>query len=193
MSAIGRARQIGRTEDGSHNRMENPHRSRAEAQRLQSAIQLWLEERTADFRDPLFVTLLFRDRLIGEAGDVLWLEKDVASTEIKRLGNRLDRAVYGRAVQRFNRRVRRVPVLEYGAADRGWHCHMLVETPDGMLEVRFRHIIRTAWSKSPWAADFHARAGDAGAIDYLTKERSKERLEVWSDTIVAAATVLTTK
>ena len=70
---------------------------------------------------------------------------------------------------------------------------MLIERPERVLQLRFRHVLQTEWARSPWATGFHVRAGDPGAVGYLTKERSKAELEVWSDTIVTEAMVLTTK
>ncbi|MHC1950457.1 hypothetical protein IF803_39895 [Bradyrhizobium sp. UFLA06-06] len=70
---------------------------------------------------------------------------------------------------------------------------MLIERPARVLEVRFRHIVRVEWLRSPWAIGFHAREGDSGTVGYLTKERSKGELETWTDTIVTEAMVLDTK
>jgi hypothetical protein len=167
-------------------------RSESAVEDVKQATRKWLTDAAADFNNPIFFTALFKDGVIGESGGIIRLTPDIARLEIKRFANRIDRAIFGPAVQRFNRRVRRIPVLEYGV-DRGWHCHMLIERPERLLEVRFRHIVQIEWSRSPWAAGFHARAGDSGAVGYLTKERSKAELEIWSDMIVTEAMVLDTK
>lgn len=155
-------------------------------------IREWLAESACDFRDPIFVTWLFKDRIAGPQGGFILQSPEIARSEVKRVTNRIDRAILGPAVQRFQRRVRRIPILECGA-DRGWHCHMIIERPEWLLEVRFRSIINNEWSKSPWAAGFHTRDADSGAVDYLTKVRSKGKLDTWSDAIVTEAMVLDAK
>ncbi|WP_338829926.1 rolling circle replication-associated protein [Bradyrhizobium sp. 27S5] len=152
----------------------------------------WLALFAADFHDPIFVTLVLKERMVSPVGGVILQSPEIARSEIKRFTNRIDRTIYGPGVQRYQLRVRRIPVLEYGV-DRGWHCHMLIERPERVLEVRFRHIIRSEWSKSPWAAGFHTRGANSAAVDYLTKERSKAKLEAWSDTLIVEAMVLDTK
>lgn len=156
------------------------------------AARKWLAEVASDFREPIFVTWLFKDRLAAPQGGFIAQSPDIARNEVKRVTNRIDRAVFGTAVQRYQRRVRRIPILECGV-DRGWHCHMIIERPEWLLEVRFRSIINEEWSKSPWAAGLHTRYADSGALDYLTKERSKGKLDTWSDAIVTEALVLNTK
>lgn len=162
------------------------------AERSTASMRQWLTESASDFRNPIFVTWLFKDRVAASQGGYILQSPDIARSEIKKATNRIDRAIFGPAVQRYQRRVRRIPVLECGA-DRGWHCHMIMEKPERLLEVRFRAIINVEWSKSPWATGIHTRYADSGAVDYLTKERSKEKLESWSDAIVIEALVLETK
>jgi hypothetical protein len=159
---------------------------------FKQATRKWLTDVAADFNDPIFFTALFKDRVLGQSADIIRLTPEIARVEIKRFTNRIDRTLFGRSLQRFNRRVRRIPVLECGS-DRGWHCHMLIERPERILEVRFLHILRSAWSVSAWAGGFHARQGDSGAVEYLTKERSKGELETWADAIVTEAMVLDAK
>ena len=160
--------------------------------RVVAVAREWLVAAASDFLNPTFVTLLFKDRVAGPQGGFILQSLDVARNEIKSVTNRVDRVIYGSAVQRYQLRVRRIPVLEQGV-DRGWHCHMLIERPKWILEVRFRHIIHIEWAKSPWAAGYHMRDADLGAVNYLMKERSKEKLDNWSDSIVAEAMVLHTK
>jgi len=160
--------------------------------RLRAEMRSWVEERLSSWGPTLFVSLNFREALTGEAGHRLLLDEHTARREIENFGKRVDRMVYGRLVQRFNRRVRRIPFLEYGHF-RGWHAHALLERPSHIAEVRFRQIVRKAWAESPWSTDLHERVADEGAPSYLTKDRSKAELEVWIDTIVLEAVFLDTK
>jgi hypothetical protein len=139
-----------------------------------------------------FVTLNYKSTLWSNAGQLVRLDEQTARREVEKFGNRVDRAVHGNLVRRFNRRVPRIPFLEYGQ-DRGWHCHILMEVPAGMADVRFNRIVKDAWSKSPWSMHLDNKQGDDNAAGYLTKYRSKFEMEAWTDTIIPEATFLRTK
>ncbi|MET4273249.1 MULTISPECIES: hypothetical protein [unclassified Bradyrhizobium] len=164
----------------------------ARLQTIRENLQGWVIGHTSSWASAAFISLNFKDTLRADAGTFTGLTEQIARREIELFGKRVDRAVYGRLVQRFNRRVRRIPFLERGQ-DRGWHAHILMEPPDGMAEVRFLQIAKTAWAESPWSTNLHNRVADDGASGYLTKERSKSELEAWTDTIVVEAIVVDTK
>jgi hypothetical protein len=131
----------------------------------------WIEAEIAPWSSVFFVSLSFKLMIYDEPGRALHLSEAIARREIVLFGKRVDRAVHGRLVQRFNRRVRRIPFLEHGN-DRGWHAHILMEKPEGMADVRFNRIIKVAWGRSAWSVNLHERAADDGAPAYLAKERS---------------------
>lgn len=159
---------------------------------IREDLQEWMTRHTASWTSVAFVSLNFKTAIRADAGTFTPLTEQIARREIELFGKRVDRAVWGRLVQRFNRRVRRIPFLEYGQ-DRGWHAHVLMERPGEMAETRFLQIARTAWDESPWSTNLHNRVADEGASGYLTKERSKAELEAWTDTIVIEAVVVDTK
>lgn len=159
---------------------------------LRGSIQAWIEAETSSWHSVIFASLNFRPSLRDDAGQTVRLNEQVARREIELFGKRVDRAVHGRLVQRFNRRVRRLPFLEHGN-DRGWHAHILMERPEGMADVKFLQIIKRAWSESPWSTGLHDQMADEGAAGYLTKARSKSELESWTDTIILEAVVTDTK
>ena len=159
---------------------------------IRLAVKDWTEQQISQWPSVKFLTLNFKMKVMTSTGHLVGLDEQTARREIKKFGNRVDRAVHRNLVQRFNRRVRRIPFLEYGQ-DRGWHCHILMEMPVDMADVRFHQIVKEAWSKSAWSADLDDRAGDDMASRYLTKYRSKSELEAWSDTIVLEAVVVSTK
>jgi hypothetical protein len=155
-------------------------------------VQAWVEQETSTWRSTEFVSLNFKLTNRIEAGTFVRLNEQIARKEIEKFGKRLDRAVHGHLVQRFNRRVPRFPFLEHGA-DRGWHAHILFEKPEGMMDVRFHSIVRDAWSESPWSTTFHSRQADSHGPEYLAKVRSKSMFEIWTDTLVVEAIVFRTK
>ena len=159
---------------------------------LRSATKAWFEEEIARWNRVALISLNLKASIRSDAGQVVHLDEHTARSEVKKFGNRVDRAVHGILVRRFNRRVPRVPFLEYGQ-DRGWHCHILMEVPAGMADVRFHQVVKEAWSSSPWSSDLDNRPGDDRAVGYLTKYRSKSEMEAWSDTIVVEAVFLRTK
>lgn len=161
-------------------------------QAIRDDLQEWVSRHTSSWTSVAFISLNFKDALRADDGTFTRLTEQIARREIELFGKRVDRAVFGRLVQRFNRRVRRIPFLEHGQ-DRGWHTHVLMERPGEMAEVRFLQIAKTAWAESPWSTNLHNRVADDGASGYLTKERSKSELEAWTDTIVIEAVVVDTK
>lgn len=157
--------------------------------RLRWETQTWVQGNLSTWTDTSLVSLNFKEAIQGENGSPVHLSESLARREVELLCKRVDRAIYGRSVQRFNRRVRRIPFLEYGH-DRGWHAHILVERPAHVVGVRFLQTVKNAWAESPWSTNLHQRAADDGASYYLTKDRSKAEFEAWIDTVVLEAVFL---
>ena len=153
----------------------------------------WIDSQIVCWTSLTFVTLNFRPSLRSDAGRTVHLDEQTTRSEVKKFGARVDRTVYGNRVRRFNRRVRRIPVLEHGQ-ERGWHCHLAMEKPLGMADVQFVKVLRDAWSVSAWSVG----SPDIGPAEptlagYLTKYRSKSAMEDWSDSIIVEAVVVHTK
>jgi hypothetical protein len=154
----------------------------------------WVRVEVETWSRILFVTVNFRSAIPGPDGSLVHVDEQLAKSEVKKLGSRIDRAVFGRnRVNRFNTRVRRIPFLEH-APTRGWHCHMMIEVPeesstDEMITIIEREAVRSRWVVGPP----DVRIGDIDVSNYLTKYRSKEEFEAWGDTIVVEAVVASTK
>jgi hypothetical protein len=160
---------------------------------LSSAWREWASAEVVQWNAVTFVTLNFKLKVATDGGHPISLDEPAARREVMKVGNRLDRAIYRNAVQRFNKRVRRIPFLEHGE-DRGWHCHMVIEQPVGMLDVRFAQIVEESWSRSDWSSGLpDIRSAEPNVVGYLTKYRSKSEMESWSDTIILEAVVAGTK
>lgn len=152
----------------------------------------WVTREIATWSSIIFVTLNCRSSVRTAAGNFIRPNEAAVRKSITLSCNMLDRSVHGKTVQRFGRRIPRIPFLEYGH-DRGWHCHVLIEPPYFMPRGAFIEKVRQSWEKSPCGSTCHVRDGDAGSADYVTKARSKDLLEVWSDTLIVEAVVLRTK
>lgn len=157
-----------------------------------SSLRDWTLGHTSTWPSPRFITFNMKASILGPMGTYLRIDDPTARATVKKLGNSVDKAVYGRAAQHHNKRVQRIPYLEYGF-DRGWHCHALFNKPDRYDDQTFERLIANVWATSSWGASLDYRMADDGAAAYLTKDRSKSEFEMWSDTLVVEAVVLDTK
>lgn len=177
--------------------MSNPPsntRGGAYSAALTTAAELrkWVEEQTAQWSSIMVATLNCRSTVRARSGAFVSVDEAQCRKSIVHVGNLIDRAVHGRLVQRFGRRVPRIPFLEYGF-DRGWHCHLLIEPPFFMPRESFAQTLRANWTSCECGSTSHIRDGDEGSAAYLTKARSKGALEIWNDTLVVEGVVLRTK
>jgi hypothetical protein len=166
----------------------------AAAAALEAAQELgrWVQKETGTWSSTMVVTLNCRAKVRTATGSYINTDEAIIRKSVTLACNRLDRSVYGKRVQRFGRRVPRIPFLERGH-DRGWHCHVLIEPPYFLPREAFIERVRQSWERSPCGSTCHFRDGDEGSAGYLTKTRSKDALEVWTDTLIAEAVVLRTK
>lgn len=161
--------------------------------KLRATWRAWVEAETSGWSSFIFVTLNFKPHVLGDDGRVIRLSEAIARKSVRWFGNRIDRKIHGNKVQRFNTRVRRVPFLEHGS-DRGWHCHIVMEKPSGMADIRFRGAVQEVWTDNEWCAGLpDVRTADSQLAGYLTKFRSKFEMEDWSDTIILEAVVADAK
>ena len=153
----------------------------------------WCHPQVAQWSSITFVSLNFKSSLWSNAGQLVHLDEQIARNEVRKFGNRVDRVAYGNSVRRHDKRVCRIPFLEHGQ-DRGWHCHLVMEKPPGMADVRFGEILRDAWTQSGVVrrASGYPRSRRIIA-GYATKYRSKSEMEAWSDTIIVEAVAVRTK
>lgn len=152
----------------------------------------WVARETGTWSSTIVITLNCRAKVRTAAGTFIPPAEAFVRKSIALACNMLDRAVHGKKVQRFGHRIPRIPFLEYGH-DRGWHCHVLLEPPYFMPREAFIEKVRQSWERSPCGSTCHVRDGDEGSAGYLTKARSKDALEVWTDTLIVEAVVLRTK
>jgi hypothetical protein len=112
--------------------------------------------------------------------------------------NLLNRAVYGAAFRRYDKRLRVLPVLEKGEVrarslrpwERGtsgrWHIHCAIELPSHYDAVGLEKMIRDCWAKVEWG---HGRilvrdGANAGWISYMLKDRQKSEFDGFLDCIL---------
>lgn len=157
-----------------------------------SELSQWVKKETETWLSKMVVTLNCRAKVHNDAGGFINPDEALFRKSVTLACNMLDRSVHGKTVQRYGRKVPRLPFLEYGH-DRGWHCHLLIEPPYFMPREAFIEKICECWKKSPCGSTSHVRDGDEGSAGYLTKARSKDTLEVWTDTLIVEAVVLRTK
>jgi hypothetical protein len=112
--------------------------------------------------------------------------------------NLLNRAAYGAAFRRYNKRLRVLPVLEKGEVraralrpcERGtsgrWHIHCAIELPTHFDAIALERLIRVCWSKVEWACGrILVRDGaNAGWINYMLKGRQKSAFDGFFDCVI---------
>jgi hypothetical protein len=141
--------------------------------------------KTDHWRSICAVTFTLRQSWRADNGKMIWLDANQCTKAFRVFMHRLDRAVYGNAVIRFEKRVRVIPVLEKDEFGR-WHIHAAIELPESLQPFQFEALIRQCWSKVDWAydhIDFQEYADD-GWRDYMLKLRQKSGFEAWSDCII---------
>jgi hypothetical protein len=112
--------------------------------------------------------------------------------------NLLNRAVYGSAFRRHDKRLRVLPVLERGEVrtralrswERGtsgrWHIHCAIELPSHFDAVSLENVIRDCWAKVDWGyGRILVRYGaNAGWVNYMLKGRQKSEFDGFLDCII---------
>jgi hypothetical protein len=110
----------------------------------------------------------------------------------------LNRAVYGIAARRHNKRLRVLPVLEKGEIrsralrpnERGtsgrWHIHCAIELPSHVDARPFEKLINECWAHVDWGYDrVLVRNGtNRGWIDYMLKGNQKSQFDSLLDCVI---------
>jgi hypothetical protein len=129
---------------------------------------------------PFAVTFTFRQCVIeadGLASRKVWLTETLASQNLRHFLNKLDRSVYGKAAERFGKRVPCFPVLE-GSSTKRLHYHALIDCPREELTKEFPRLIAQHWRDTQWGywhIDCQKDANE-GWLSYMTKARDKPNL-----------------
>lgn len=103
-----------------------------------------------------------------------YLDAQRASTNLVDFVNRLNRRVFGKAAERYGKRVRCIAVLENSEYQR-LHYHLCLGPPEWIGPNEFEAAIRSSWFETHWAhrqIDIQPNA-DEGWLAYILKSRSK--------------------
>ena len=146
--------------------------------RAKDAVMRWLN--AIDRPNRVAVTLTFKTAVLREeptTGRRFWERLDgvKASRNVTHFLNRLNKAVFGAAFNRYGRRVRSFVVMEGGRKKRP-HVHMELEVPPHVTIEEFERLILECWRKTAFGYDEHKikRHSDDGWRDYILKLASKE-------------------
>jgi maltooligosyltrehalose synthase len=125
------------------------------------------------FANPVAVTLTFKQTIFTYRY-AIQIDEIQAKENVKNFINRLNAAVYGNAVKRFNKKVGCFPVVECDQTHR-IHYHLLLDRPDRLDDAAFESAIRGAWLRTLWGNSQIAYEPNAnhGWVDYITKLRTK--------------------
>lgn len=128
--------------------------------------------RIDDWAAPHAVTLTMKQGL--NYGTFVPLAHQAASKNYRHFLNLLNDRVFGKAAQRFGRRVNAISVIEGGCGKR-IHIHGVIDCPIPDLVPSFPVLIAEAWHKTDWGhhqMDIQPGA-DAGWTKYMSKLRDK--------------------
>jgi hypothetical protein len=108
---------------------------------------------------------------------VAYRNEQAANRVFRRFVAKMNRAVYGNAYHRFEKRLSIVPVLEGGQCEH-YHYHALIEVPAYMNADDFMHLLEWTWKGMPCAgSQVHLEpVRDLGWLDYMLKRRGKADL-----------------
>ena len=144
------------------------------------------------------VTLTLKQARQADNGAWVKVDEHQCKRSFQVFMNQLNRAVYGNAVRRHNKRLRVLPVLEKGEVrsrslrrgERGtsgrWHIHCAIELPPHFDAERFERLINECWTKVDWGYNRTlVRDGtDRSWIDYMLKGRQKSEFDSLLDCII---------
>ena len=139
---------------------------------------------TSHWRSVFDVTLTLKQAVEANSGIWVRLDEHQSRTAFRHFVKRLNRAVYGKAASRHQKRLRLIAVLEKDLSGR-WHFHAAIEPPAHFSPEQFDEEVRRCWAKTHWAyREVMVRDNaDPGWLKYMFKQRQKSGLEHWSDCI----------
>ena len=141
---------------------------------MQREIQRTVRElfKLKDFSDPMGVTLTMKQRTEG-----VWLDRIIASRNLRHFLNRLNKSVLGNAFHRYGKTIGVIPVMEKSKEGR-LHYHLVVDNPYPTKQFEFEWAIKKCWLKTKWGyEEVHVhRIIDEGWIEYITKFATKNDL-----------------
>lgn len=150
-------------------------RSPVSSGKMRSALREWIA--LESWTDPFAATLTLKQVINvpnGTSSNRLWLTEPSASQNFRHFLNKLNRNIFGKASQRFDKGVRVLPVLEGGGFKR-LHYHAIIDCPSDFHRDDFSLHIVDAWRSTSWGyPQCHVSPdADRGWLNYITKFRDK--------------------
>ena len=143
------------------------------------------------------VTLTLKQARQSDSGAWVKIDECQCKRAFRLFVNLLNRALYGNAFRRFEKRIRVLPVLEKGevraralrSTERGnsgrWHIHCAIELPQHLDAVAFEELIQVCWAKIDWGYSrvLVCEGADEGWIGYMLKSQQKPNFDNLLDCI----------
>jgi len=149
----------------------------------------WFNNRLrANSNQFVFVTLTAKQCLLNVDGNLVPTTREDMDREVGKFLTRLDTAVYGNAVKRYGKRLRRIDA-SHGGADslQRLHRHLIIELPDRFLGstgfLEFQDLVQTSWARSPYAREIIEVLpvhNLEAATRYLVKGGGADNLSLWN-------------
>lgn len=129
--------------------------------------------RKFNIKDPLHVSFTQKQRLGNDTID------DIKSSQnFKHFLNILNRKIYKKGYQRYNKRIQSFVVREYDETHRH-HLHTILEIPSHLTVSEFKDLITTSWYQTRFGhkhIHFHQPTNErekVGWVYYILKIRTK--------------------
>jgi hypothetical protein len=153
---------------------------------------------TSGWRPFCDVTLTLKQARQSEKGAWIKVDDYPCRQAFRHFMKLLNRAVYGAAFCRYDKRLRVLPVIEKGEVRAGglrswergthgrWHIHCAIELPAHLDAVCLEKLIRHCWArvKLGYGRILVRDGANAGWINYMLKNRQKTEFDTFFDCVM---------
>ena len=151
-------------------------RMRREIQKFFGSVRFWSK--------PIAATLSMKQAICQPSGHWEVVDSINASKNMLFFTSWVNRSVYGSSFNRYNKKLRWIPILE-GEKDVRWHYHVVFEPPGHLSYTEVIDVVDTKWKRSRFG--YHETeykpVHDDGWLNYIMKPFGKDRLEAWTDCV----------
>ncbi len=108
------------------------------------------------------------------------LTNDISNQNLKHFLNVLNKKCFGNSFNRFNKKLRVIPVLERSKVGR-WHYHLTLQNPFPENPYKFESMINHAWFNTNYGhrhIHIHRNINE-GWNDYITKLKTSDDEVDW--------------
>ena len=149
-------------------------------QSQKNAVRSWLTGLSFDYQ--FAVTLTFKQSipvLTNRGAHIRKLKREHCDAIAKRFTQKLNRQVFGKAAERYNKSLRYIAIVEGQRSAKNLHLHLAIGgLPQSYLPHQFNYMVINAVSRvRELDAEHNVQIMDTGWFDYITKELGRHDTE----------------